>query len=453
MMGSMCSESQNPVYNIVDLFFHYYLNERDIEKTLSMLSDSVYTIGTGDGEIAVGKDEFRKLLEAEIKSLPSHIKYTIKDYHEKSKCNGSWYCLCRVEIAIQMPDGSNITYATRFTCSICNENGKMLIQTAHMSESSGHQEEGEFFPIKFASEKMKKIDKEVENELLENFYQMMPGGIIGRYVGDGFPLYVINDQMLNMSGYDNYDDFSDDISGLVINSIHEDDRKKVITVISQGLKKGNQYQVEYRMKTKNKGYIWVYETGRKTIAQDGRDAIIGMVVDISEQVQTRENLMVENSRDSLTGIYNRKGAEKRIADALSLQSSPYLFMMVDLDNFKKLNDIYGHAEGDKALCFIADMLSASFRKTDTVCRIGGDEFAVFIHNCASISAIERKVKRIMREYIQMIKENYPESNSSVSFGGICTKGLNTFTELYKKADSVLYEVKKTQKGKFQIKIM
>lgn len=53
----------------------------------------------------------------------------------------------------------------------------------------------------------------------------------------------------------------------------------------------------------------------------------------------------------------------------------------------------------------------------------------------------------------MIKENYPESNSSVSFGGICTKGLNTFTELYKKADSVLYEVKKTQKGKFQIKIM
>ena len=156
------------------------------------------------------------------------------------------------------------------------------------------------------------------------------------------------------------------------------------------------------------------------------------------------------TKDNLTGIYNRKGAESRIAEALRTSSEKYVFMMVDLDNFKMLNDIYGHAEGDKALQFIASKLNDSFRKTDTVCRIGGDEFAVFIGDCSNISPIERKIENVINEYAKMIRENYPQSHSSVSFGGIYTSGVKTFTELYKKADSVLYGIKKTHKGKYAI---
>ena len=75
-------------YNTIVRFFDYYLKERDIDKVLSLVSDDIYSLGTEDGEIAIGKNEFYKLLLAEIESLPMPIQYEIKDYHEKSKIDG-----------------------------------------------------------------------------------------------------------------------------------------------------------------------------------------------------------------------------------------------------------------------------------------------------------------------------------------------------------------------------
>ena len=436
-------------YNTIVRFFDYYLKERDIDKVLSLVSDDIYSLGTEDGEIAIGKNEFYKLLLAEIESLPMPIQYEIKDYHEKSKIDGCFDCFCNMKMTMKMPNGSDIDYSTRFTGCVCNENGKMLVQSVHISEASNHQQEDKFLPIKFASEKIKSLNKD-DNEFWENFYQMLPGGIIVRYMEDGFPLYIINEYTLKIAGYSSYDEFFKDTDGLVINSIHEDDRQMVIDSVSDALSKTNQYEVQYRMKTKDGGYIWVYDIGRKVVAQNGRDAIISMLVDISDQVKTTQYLIDENAKDSLTGIYNRKGAESRIAESIRISSEKYVFMMVDLDNFKMLNDIYGHAEGDKALCFIADRLASSFRKTDTVCRIGGDEFAVFITNCTDIEPIKQKIERVIEEYAKMIEQNYPKSQSSVSFGGIFTSGVNNFTELYKKADKVLYEIKKSHKGTYEI---
>lgn len=440
-------------YDTVKQFFDYYLTERNIDKVLSIVSDDIYSLGTGEDEIAIGKDEFAKLLQHEIKTLPTPIKYEIKNYHDKSKIDGCFDCFCNMKLIMKISNGSEIHYSTRFTGCVCNENGKMLLQSAHMSEASSYQEEGEFFPLKFASEKTKYLDKDAKHNLWEIFCQMLPGGIIGGYIEDGFPLYMVNEYLLKMAGYSSYDEFVKDTNGLVINSMYEDDRQMVVDVVAKALAKSNQYEVQYRMKTKDGGYIWVYDIGRKTVAQDGRDAIISMLVDVSDQVKTTQYLIDESTKDSLTGIYNRKGAENRIAEALNNSSEKYVFMMVDLDNFKMLNDVYGHAEGDKALCFIADKLNSSFRKTDTVCRIGGDEFALFISDCLDIAPIEEKIRGVIKEYAEMIKQNYPESNSSVSFGGICTSGVKTFTELYKKADSVLYEIKKSNKGTYAIKNM
>lgn len=439
-------------YDTINQFFDYYLNQRNLEKTLSMVSNDIYSIGTGDDEIAIGKHQFAELLRREIEILPNSIQYKILDYREKNKHKGCFDCFFKIEMVIQMPDSSKLMYHTRFTSFLCDENGKMLIESIHMSDASYHHEE-KLFPTKFESEKIKGLNKNIQHKQWEIFYQMLPSGIIGGYIEEGFPIYIINEKLLSMARYDTYDEFVKDIEGLVINSIYEDDRQKIIKMVNESLKHCNQYEVEYRMKTKDGGYIWIYHIGTKTTAQDGRDVIVGIIVDISSQVKAKEDLIDENAKDSLTGIYNRKGAEKRIADDLKVAPKQYIFMMVDLDNFKKLNDYYGHTEGDKALCFIANKLQNSFRKTDTVCRIGGDEFAVYISSCSSVSAIEEKVKKIINDYIKMIEENYPKSKSSVSFGGIYTDRIRTFNELYKMADSVLYEVKKSNKGTFLIKEM
>ncbi len=441
----------NTVYNTIKQFFDYYLNERNVDKVLSVVSDDIYSIGIGDDEIAIGKAEFTELLKKEIEILPEFIEYEINNYYDKSIADGCYYCFCNMKFILKMSDGSKIHHSTRFTGCVCNKNGKMLVHSSHMSKTSSYQEEGKIFPLKFTSKKAKNLDKDAKHDLWEILYKMLPGGIIGGYMEEGFPLYIINEYMLKMAGYSSYDDFVKDTDGLVINSIYEDDRQIFADVVAKSLAKSNQYQVRYRMKTKDGGYIWVYNIGRKTVAQDGRDVIVSILVDVSDQVKETQYLIDQNNKDSLTGIYNRKGAESRIANSLHNSSEKYVFIMVDLDNFKMLNDIYGHAEGDKALCFIADKLNNCFRKTDTVCRIGGDEFIIFISYCSDIKPIEEKIEKIIHDYSKMIKENYPESNSSVSFGGICTSGMNTFTELYKKADSVLYEIKKSHKGRYAIK--
>ena len=135
--------------------------------------------------------------------------------------------------------------------------------------------------------------------------------MIGGYIEDGFPLYVVNDTMLEMMGY-TYNEFVEETEGLVINSIHEDDAHMVEKHVLDCLKQEKQYAIEYRVKKKDGSSLWVYDIGRKIIAEDGRSAIISVLVDISESVRVKKNLIEESNRDFLTGIYNRKGGEATV---------------------------------------------------------------------------------------------------------------------------------------------
>ena len=122
--------------------------------------------------------------------------------------------------------------------------------------------------------------------------------------------------------------------------------------------------------------------------------------------------------------------------------------MLDLDHFKSLNDLYGHHSGDCALQYIAKLLTASFRKTNIVCRLCRDELSLFIGNCRDISAIEYKISNIILCYSEMIQEKYPKSLSSISCGGVYGQ---TFEELYQAADKVLYEVKNGGRGSYRFR--
>lgn len=99
-------------------------------------------------------------------------------------------------------------------------------------------------------------------------------------------------------------------------------------------------------------------------------------MDITHTVEVRNRLRAESERDSLTNLYNRKGGETRIRKELE-EDGPYMFLILDIDNFKKMNDCYGHYQGDQALRFLAQLLTRNFRKSDIVYRIGGDEFGLF----------------------------------------------------------------------------
>lgn len=434
-------------------FFHRYLEQRDLEGTLAMVSDGICSVGTGEDEVAVGKAAFRAMLEDEFQALPLPIKFTMTDYVQQERQKGSWDCFCNVETVVILPGGDQASYRMRLTAGIRQKvEGGLTIDVLHASEASRFQENGEFLPLKFLSRSADAMSRETQQDLMEIIGQIMPGGIIGGYLEPGFPLYVANERLLHMAGYDSCEEFERDIGGLVLNSIHPDDWEYVNQEMAQLPDLGDQYEIQYRMKKKDGSYLWVHDIGRRTLSADGREAIISVLIDISPQIHTQETLKNEAATDPLTGIYNRKGGQMRINRQMQSADS-YLFLMMDLDNFKLVNDSYGHQEGDEALCTAAWQLQEHFRQSDVICRIGGDEFAVFVPGCPDPSVMDRKLVQLIEDYRQHMARRWPAARSTLSVGGVWGRRSRNFHELYRLADEVLYDVKRSAKGCYKIRLL
>lgn len=450
MLEYRCEENDKSVRTAVETFLHRYFWLRDVEGTLALVPDNVYSIGTGEGEVALDKQAMRRLLEQETALMSDPIAYEITAYSQRQRAPGVWDCFCALRLHLEAEEGTQAEYSIRLTLGMREQDGRILLDTLHASEPSHSQEEGEFFPIKFISEGSGQVNRKTQRELLEIIEQIMPGGIIGGYLEPGFPLYVANNSLLQMAGYGSYPEFEEDIGGLVINSIHPDDRDLVNREVEKALANGDQYEIEYRMLCRDKSSIWVHDIGRRTVALDGRQAIISVLTDISEQVHRTAHLKWEASSDPLTGIYNRKAAEEQIRHAMQACTS-YLFVMFDLDNFKKVNDTYGHQQGDAVLnAFVRQMLH-TFRRTDIVCRLGGDEFAVFIPDLYDVQAVKNKIESLISTYQRMMETDWPSARAALSAGGIYSQTPRSFAELYKLADDVLYEVKNEEKGRAKIR--
>lgn len=141
--------------------------------------------------------------------------------------------------------------------------------------------------------------------------------------------------------------------------------------------------------------------------------------------------------DSLTGVYNRRYYDDYIQNAEDIQTA----VMIDVDNFKHINDNYGHDAGDIVLHSIAQTILSCVRKTDAVIRYGGDEFAVIFYQIPE-DVFETKLER-MRYLVKILSVNeHPEIHMSISVGG--AYGTKRAKELFKIADRMMYQSKRTK---------
>lgn len=442
------TDVEKTLYELVDRFFHAYLTERDAEKTLAMVSETFHSIGTGDHEVATNKAEFRCLLEEELHALPDPIAYTIFGFVCHEIVPQAWHCFCYIGAALSPSEYVEGSCNMRVTTTVHKTEQGYIFDAFHASVPNSDQSEGQYFPIRFISDEMNFLNRETKQNLIDIVTQVIPGGVIGGYNEEGFPLYVINERLLEMTGH-TYQSFLEETGGLILNSIHPDDRTRVMEEVAQAFARGNQYEIEYRMLIHGGGSIWVYDVGRKSLTDDGRPVIISVLIDITQRVNKEQNLQDESKRDALTGLYNRKGAMELVRPKVG-QGGKFLYLMADLDRFKQVNDIYGHDCGDMVLQCFANLLKAQFRESDVLCRIGGDEFIIYLPDCHSTQAVREKLELISRSYREMILQLYPQSRSSVSFGGVYGDVLDTPEALYRAADQVLYKVKHSKKGQIVI---
>lgn len=154
-----------------------------------------------------------------------------------------------------------------------------------------------------------------------------------------------------------------------------------------------------------------------------------------------ENLNFKASHDELTGAYNRSGYELLLS---SIDLKTTYMMLFDVDNFKSINDTYGHDIGDKVLVKLVQVLKSVFRDDDCICRIGGDEFVVFMVHSSGMHRrlIESKIEQINNE-LENTDDGLPPI--TISVGIVNGSDASDPEKLFEKTDEAMYRSKKQGK--------
>ncbi len=169
---------------------------------------------------------------------------------------------------------------------------------------------------------------------------------------------------------------------------------------------------------------------------------------LEKKTQEVSDIKNKSRQDALTGLWNRAHTEETVNKMIS-EGIKGALMMIDMDNFKAINDNYGHIAGDQTLKMFADTLRKYSEEGDVLCRIGGDEFVVFVKDVISKSEIGNRASDIIADLCYKLEQCKFETNSSVSIGIAQTPEDGTeFNKLYNAADKALYYVKQNGKNSY-----
>lgn len=213
---------------------------------------------------------------------------------------------------------------------------------------------------------------------------------------------------------------------------------------------------EYRRLMPNGGYIWV-----SAVTNLLKDVVTGdvkgfcYIKDINEHKKIQLELKFKAERDSLTGLYNKGTSGKIIAEYLHSLEGKNLtaaLFIIDVDNFKTINDQLGHTFGDAVLCELGERLQRIFRADDIVGRVGGDEFIAFMKDIKDAQIAKKKAQEICDAFKNTYKSVDQTEHRISSSVGICVYPLGgtDYLPLYERADTALYSSKNKGKDTFTI---
>ena len=182
------------------------------------------------------------------------------------------------------------------------------------------------------------------------------------------------------------------------------------------------------------------------------DVLLRRVANIFSNMEQIKGLKQAVGTDPMTGLLNKTSSQEEIDKAC--KSTVGALMMIDLDNFKPVNDIYGHDMGDKVLIRFAEILCSAIRSSDICGRMGGDEFVIFCKNVSDEEIVAGKAAYINDEMIKSAKVLMGEDMTipiGVSIGcAFSPADGKDFLTLFKKADKALYDVKQNGKHGYRI---
>jgi diguanylate cyclase (GGDEF)-like protein len=224
--------------------------------------------------------------------------------------------------------------------------------------------------------------------------------------------------------------------------VHPHDRSRVRSLVYSP-PKYEMSPVEYRYCPPGGEMVWLEARSIEHVGPGGVRRIVGTTFDITERKAIEEQVWRAANHDALTGLVNRTLFQKRLDEAMrdAGDGARVNLLLLDLDEFKRVNDTLGHDAGDALLHQAADRLRALTRDCDTVARLGGDEFAVVMPQASLDEAIvlaERIVAELARPFV--FKDRLPTTRVSVGIACYPDHDKNP-AELMKDADMALYGAK------------
>ena len=254
-------------------------------------------------------------------------------------------------------------------------------------------------------------------------------------------------------------DISERVSGYVSATLMDNDYLLTVTPCGDNWRVVSSIPTEIILKEKNTVQLYILFIGAlAALIAIGLSMILSF--DVSSSVdKTVTSLNKKADIDQLTGVFNKRAFEVR-ADSILKQASDdgsYAMLLIDIDDFKSVNDTFGHAFGDKVLAGVGETMRNIFRTEDCLGRIGGDEFCVFMSVKGTMTPEERLrlVNRKCDELCKALRKHEmvgdKEYSGSASVGvAIYPENGKSFNDLYKAADSALYGSKRTGKDGYTI---
>lgn len=225
--------------------------------------------------------------------------------------------------------------------------------------------------------------------------------------------------------------------------------ENILQVLEQG---SNTLEYECIERSDGENYRWirVHYCIYRSSATDCIK-VISYVKNIDDEKRAYSRLIEKASIDQMTGVLNKMSTKEIISGLLKKyidQSNTIL--MIDIDNFKRVNDLYGHNAGDEVIIAICKMITTNFRDTDIVGRMGGDEFLVYLRESFSRENTDAQVAQLLaaveRSAIEL--DGKVINDITVSIGIVNTFGNDNFDQLYHYADVAMYKAKSMGKNQY-----
>jgi diguanylate cyclase (GGDEF)-like protein/PAS domain S-box-containing protein len=229
--------------------------------------------------------------------------------------------------------------------------------------------------------------------------------------------------------------------------IHPDDLVPTIESWEESLSTGNPVDVHYRIHMKDGGYRWHRARATARLNENGRIVRwYGTVEDVHQNYLARQRLEHQAYQDELTGLPNRRRFVEELRRKLVSASGPLGLLVLDMDDFKIVNDRFGHLTGDAVLRLFGLHLRRLAEPAEFVARLGGDEFAIICHHIADDESLLARAQTIEALLDESMRASKKARSCKASIGCALGRPGESPDEVFKRADLALYAAKAAGKG-------